>query len=78
MSISAQTKGVSPSSQIITLERMVSERDDAIYALHDKIAIVRRAVEFMDMVRETPAHERPEGAMRDALRGLEDAARGLL
>ena len=39
------------------------------------IEVLRHALEFLDMVRDTPAHERPEGVMRDALRGLEEAAR---
>lgn len=33
------------------------------------------AIAFLDMVRETPAHDRPEGVMRDALHDLEEAAR---
>jgi DNA-binding cell septation regulator SpoVG len=36
---------------------------------------LRHAIEFLDMVRDTPAHEMPEGVMRDALHGLEEAAR---
>ena len=42
MSVSSQTKGTSYSSQIITLERMVNERDDTIYNLiieRDKLAL---------------------------------------
>ena len=33
------------------------------------------ALQFLDLVRDTPAHERAEGVMRDALQGLEAAAR---
>ena len=36
---------------------------------------LQNAVAFLDQVRDTPAHDRPEGVMRDALRGLEEAAR---
>lgn len=36
---------------------------------------LRNAIDFLDMVRDTPAHDRPEGVMRDALRGLEEVAR---
>ena len=43
--------------------------------MSNAIKRLRNALEFLDMVRETPAHERPEGVMRDALRGMEEAAR---
>lgn len=43
--------------------------------MNGAIERLRNAIAFLDMVRETPAHDRPEGVMRDALRGLEEAAR---
>lgn len=39
------------------------------------ITRLKNAVAFLDMVRASPAHDRPVGVMRDALHGLEEAAR---
>jgi hypothetical protein len=51
---------------------------EEIAKLEERIDILHRAVQYLDIVRDTPAHDRPEGVMRDALQGLEEAARELL
>lgn len=43
----------------------------------DKLNSLQNAIDFLDAVRDTEAHYRPEGAMRDALHGLEEAARAV-
>lgn len=43
--------------------------------MNRSIERLQNAIEFLDMVRNTPAHDRAEGVMRDALNGLEESAR---
>jgi hypothetical protein len=44
----------------------------------NRLSSLKNAIKFLDMVRDTPAHERPEGVLKDALHGLEEAAREVI